>query len=169
MEKLKRELHRELACINRAYLWLFSLVALILGILFAVGGVNRFVYGSLLLPRGALPPFLLIFLWGAMLFLFGASVSLVYASPLSLKTQTRQTVLLLFFASLVLCYVWIPMVFKAASFFLALLVLAVLFLSLASILLCICKTHRAAAFGIAVFSLWIAYIFYYTFALLLLN
>lgn len=169
MEKLRRELHRELTCVNRAYLWLFSLGALILGILFAIGGVNRFVYGCLLLPRGALPPFLLILLWGLMLFVFGASVSLAYSSPLCLKTQTRQSVLLLFLASLVLCYVWIPMVYKAASFFLALLVLAVLFLSLAVMLLSICKTHRTAAIGIGIFALWIAYIFYYTFALFLLN
>lgn len=169
MEKFRKRIAREIFCFNRKTVLLFAAAAVLLGLLFALGGVNRYVYWHLFLPRGALPPFFMVLLWGLMLALFGVCMALAFDSPFCDRHITKNMLLLLFCASLVLCYVWIPMVYKAAAFFLALLIVVMLLLCLSLFFVTVWRLHKVAAAGIGIFALWILYILYYTFALFLLN
>lgn len=169
MKTFWRQVKRDFFCVDRTMLAVFAGTAVILGILFALGGVNRHVVGCLLFPRGALPSFVMVFLWGVMLAALGVSAALIRSSDTAPCLVSKNILLLLFLAALTLCYVWIPLVYKAASFFLALLVLAVLFLCLLAIFFSVRSSHVTASVILAVFALWLGYLFYYTLALLLLN
>ena len=169
MKTFWRRLRRDFFCVNRGIWIAFAATAVLLGAVFALGGMNRHVLGYLLFPRGALPPFAMVLLWGVMLSLLGTAAALVCTGESACRASARNTILLLFLSALVLCYVWIPLVYKAASFFLALLVLAVLFFCLAAIFMTVWREHSTAAVLLCFFALWIAYLFYYTFSLFLLN
>ena len=73
MKTFWRQMKRDIFCADRTMLAVFASASVILGILFALGGVNRHVVGCLLFPRGALPSFVMVLLWGVMLAALGAS------------------------------------------------------------------------------------------------
>ncbi len=169
MGKIRKQISREIFCRDRKTLLLFVGSAVFLGLLFALFGVNRYVYYHLFLPRGALPPFFMVLLWGLMLALLGVSAALAFASPHCDRHITKNTILMLFGAVLLLCCVWIPMVYKAAAFFLALLLILLLMFCLALFFFTVWRLNKAAGVGICIFALWITYVLYYTFAIFLLN
>ena len=170
-----REIHRrirtESAYMNPILLGICAGVAVLLGAIFTTNLIGR--PAGFLLPRTALPSFLHILFQLAAYALFGAAFAILWKAPLPQKTYRlrlqKKCALVLFVCVLVLCYVWIPLVYKAASFFLALLVLAVLFFCLAAIFMTVWREHSTAAVLLCFFALWIAYLFYYTFSLFLLN
>ena len=62
MKTFWRRLRRDFFCVNRGIWIAFAATAVLLGAVFALGGVNRHVLGYLLFPRGALPPFAMVLL-----------------------------------------------------------------------------------------------------------
>ena len=169
MKTFWRQIKREFFYVDRTMLAVFAGTAVLLGVFFALGSVNRHVVGHLLFPRGAIPSFVMVLLWGVMLAALGASAVLVRSSDATPLFVPKNILFLLFLAALTLCYVWIPLVYKAASFFAALLVLTVLFLCLLAIFCGVRRSCAAVTVILAIFALWLGYLFYYTFALLLLN
>ena len=80
MKTFWRQIKREFFCVDRTMLAVFAGTAVLLGVFFALGSVNRHVVGHLLFPRGALPSFVMVLLWGVMLAALGASAALVRSS-----------------------------------------------------------------------------------------
>ena len=169
MKTFWRQIKREFFCVDRTMLAVFAGAAVLFGIFFALGGVSRYVVGHLIFPRGALPSLVMVLLWSVMLAALGVSAALVRSSDTAPVFVPKNMLFLLFLAALMLCYVWIPLVYKAASFFAALLVLAVLLLCLLAIFCGVRRSCAAVTVILAIFALWVGYLFYYTLALLLLN
>ena len=124
-----------------------------------------------LLPRTALPSFLHILFQLAAYALFGAAFAILWKAPLPQKTYRlrlqKKCALVLFVCVLVLCYVWIPVVCKAGSYFLGVLLCGVILLSL---FVLACLSYRISLLTsvlLVVFSVWALYILYITLSFLL--
>lgn len=162
-----RRLHREISCANAKAVGICAAVCALVSVLFAIGGVDRHLYWRYILPRHAPSPFFLIVLWMIAYGLFGACFAMMLSSRE--ESSHKKKTGLLFFGVLILCYVWIPIVYKAASFFLGALLVAVIFACLVVLFLQCVRISLSASLGVAGFSLWILYVFCYTLALSLLN
>lgn len=165
---LKRQMEAELAPIRKTALFISAGVCVVFGILFALTGVDRYVYFCTLQPRCRLSPFFSVVLWIVALAVYGASAALLLARRRGLEKRSCEVGILAVSAP-ILCYVWLPVVYKAASFLLATLLVAVILFCMAALFSNACRRSRIAALGFALFSVWMLYILYYSFALFLLN
>ncbi len=169
MKELKRRLRSELSCVNMVFLSILAGACVLLGILFAISGVSGFVYWHTFQPKFGLPPFFMVLFWIIAYALFGACIAIALSAPRCQSEAARKRTAILAACALILCYVWIPVVYKAASFFLATLLAAVIVLCLAVLYSMLRRVSRLASFGILVFAVWMLYILCYTLALFLLN
>lgn len=168
-----REIHRrirtESAYMNPILLGICAGVAVLLGAIFTTNLIGR--PAGFLLPRTALPSFLHILFQLAAYALFGAAFAILWKAPLPQKTYRlrlqKKCALVLFVCVLVLCYVWIPVVCKAGSYFLGVLLCGVILLSL---FVLACLSYRISLLTsvlLVVFSVWVLYILYITLSFLL--
>ena len=167
-EDFKRKWRYEISCVNVTLVIILAAVAVVLGALFAISGAGRYLYWYFLQPRCAPAPFFMVLLWGIAYALLGASVGAALSVPCR-HAVTRRRIALAFACALILCYVWIPVVYRAASFFLGTLLVAVIILCLAVLFSLVSRISRLASWGVLVFAVWMLYILYYTFALGLIN
>ncbi len=169
MKELKRRIRSELSCVNTVFLLIMAGACVLLGVLFAVSGVSGFVYWHTFQPKFGLPPFFMVLFWILAYALYGASSAVALCAPRCQSQAARKRIAILSACLLVLCYVWIPVVYKAASFFLATLLIAVIILCLAVLYSIFRRISCLASWGLLIFAVWMLYILYYTFALFLLN
>lgn len=166
---IKRRVRSELSCVNTVFLLILAGACVLLGILFAISGVSGFVYWHTFQPKFGLPPFFMVLFWIIAFALYGACVAVALSAPRYPSQAARKRAAILSACALVLCYVWIPVVYKAASFFLATLLVAVIILCLAVLYSMFRRVSRLASWGILIFTVWMLYILYYSFTLFLLN
>ena len=164
----KRKWRYEISCVNTTLVIILAAVAVGLGILFAVSGIDHYLYWYCLQPRCALAPFFMIIFWALAYALLGASVGVALSVPCR-HVVTKRRIAVVSLCALILCYVWIPVVYKAASFFLGTLLVAVIILILAVLFSMCSRISRLASWGVLAFAVWMLYILYYTFTLGLLN
>ena len=169
MKELKRRIRSELSCVNTVFLLIMAGACVLLGVLFAVSGVSGLVYWHTFQPKFGLPPFFMVLFWMLAYALYGASSAVALCAPRYQSQAARKRMAILSACLLVLCYVWIPVVYKAASFFLATLLIAVIILCLAVLYSMFRRISCLASWGLLIFAVWMLYILYYTFALFLLN
>ncbi|MCQ2436433.1 MAG: tryptophan-rich sensory protein [Clostridia bacterium] len=165
---LKRRIRCELICINPVLTAVFSSTAAFLGVIFALGGVDADTYDSFIQPRGALSPFFCVAIWIIMYALYGAAASEVASAKCRIGPEKRTQALALAACTLVLSYVWTPMVYRAANFFLASMLTVVTIIALAALYALYSSVGRICSAVILIYTLWHVYILYYTFALFLL-
>ena len=169
IKEIKRQMQHELSCVNLTFVIILAAACVVLGILFAIGGVDRYLYWYYYLPKCALSPFFLVLFWLVAYALFGACAAVALSAPCYRCAVAKKKMAVLFACTLVLCYVWIPVVYKASSFFLGTLLVAVIIVCLAVLFSMSTRISKLASWGILLFAFWMLYILYYTFTLCLLN
>lgn len=169
IKDLKRRIHYELSCINTTLAIIMAAGCVLLGILFAIGGVDGDLYEEWNIPLCAFSPFFMVLFWIIAYAVFGASCAIAISTPYNRNGAAKTRSIILFACTLVLCYSWIPIVYKAASLLLGTLLAAVIIICLAILFSMFVRMNRIAAWGVFAFAAWMLYILYYTFALFLLN
>lgn len=165
----KRRVRRGLSCINTTLVIIFACVAVTLGIIFAIGGIDSDVCKEIIFPDCAFSPFFMCLFFGIAIALFAISQAVIISTPTGCfaKEKTRSSII--FFCALILIYVWIPVAFTATAFFLATMLVMIILLACAVLFSTALKINRIAAYAVFAFALWMLYILYYSFALMLLN
>lgn len=169
IREIKSRICRESAFLSPVVLGICVSIAVLLGALFTTSLVG--CVAGFYLPRTALPSFLHILFQLIAYAIFGAAFAALLNAPLCQKTKRlrlqKNCALLLFVCTLVLCYVWIPVVCKAGSYFLGALLCGVILIALAALFLI---THRISVISaglLVLFALWMLYILYITLSFLL--
>lgn len=168
IREIKRCIRIESACLNPIVLGICAGVTVLLGALFTTNLVSRPI--GIFLPSTALPSFLHILLQLLAYAVFGAAFAALLCTPLSQKTRSlrlrKKCALLLFVCVLILCYVWIPVVCRAGSYFLGALLCGVILLALFVLFLITQRISVISAGLLVFFALWMLYILYITLAFL---
>lgn len=165
----KRRVRRELSCINMALVIGFCAVSLLLFVLFAVNGVKKEVLETLVFPKAALSPFFFWLFFTLAVLFFAAGAAVAVSTPTGRAGKEKGALAILFFCSLVLLFAWLPVTFTAAGFFLSVLLVLVLLLTVAAQFTLAMRINRVASYLFFAFALWLFYLLYYSFSLFLLN
>lgn len=165
----KRRVRRELSCINTTLVIIFAATALTLGIIFAIGGIDGDICDEIIFPVSSLSPFFTCVLFGIAIVLFAISQAIVISTPAGCLGRQKTRSAVIFICTLILVYVWLPVMFKAKEFLLGTLLVLIMVLACAALFSIALKINRIAAYAIFAFALWMLYILYFSFALLLLN
>jgi len=162
--EIKRKIKYETACIN------FTLVGILAGafalvcIINSIANVKSAVYKKFAHPSLVLSPFWCIFIWVLMSALFGAALAIALSTP-TCNGKNKTYIVLTAASAFVLCNAWIPLIYSAASFFIATLVSLVIFICAAGLFTLYGKISRLAAILDIVFAVWIVYVFYFSLAM----
>lgn len=167
--ELKRRAKREAACINTVQTIIFCAAALLLGILFAINGINGELYDEFVLPACALPPFFMFLFFIIALMLLALSASAARSSPVRPRKRGAYAMIMLYVSGFALTYVWIPLTYKAAAFFASALVCAVNIAVLAVLYPAAKRASRISALCVFIYAIWQAYLLYLSFSLFLVN
>ncbi len=166
--EIRSRIRTESAFLSPVILGIAAGVAVLLGAIFTTSLVGR-PFG-VLLPRTALPSFLHILFQLLSYAVFGAAFASLLSAPLCQKTRSlrlqKKGALVLFVCILILCYVWIPVVCKAGSYFLGVLLCGVILLSLFVLFFLTYRVSIISAGLLVVFAIWMLYILYITLSFL---
>ncbi len=165
--EINRRIRIESACLNPILLGICAGAAVLLGALFTTNPALR--PAGIFLPRTALPSFFHILFQLVAYAVFGAAFAAFLRTPYCDRKQFRLPKLcgnFLFVCTLVLCYVWIPVVCKAKSFFLGTLLCGVILIALLALVLITYRISVLSTLGLIFFSVWMLYILYLTITLL---
>ena len=166
--EIRIRIRKESAFLNPVTLGVCTGIAILFGALFTTSFVGR---PGFLLPRTALPSFLHVLFQLMAYAVFGAAFTALLNAPVCrqanrLRLQKKYG-LLLSVCTLVLCYVWIPLVCKAGSYFLGALLCGVIFIALTVLFFLSFRVSVISAGLLVLFSLWMLYILYITLSFLL--
>lgn len=165
----KRCFCEEFSRLPTVSLWVTAGLCLFFGILIACSGFSRYHTVFFFFPRGALPRFLMAVFWCLGYLLLGIALGAFLFFGKCRRDPMQGQVLLLFACTLLCAYAWIPVVYGAGALFLGIL-LSVFCLFCSWLLLRMMgRFYRVSSFCMAIFLLWMGYVFYYTLALFLLN
>ena len=167
--EIKRRFRTETAFLNPVVIGIGAGAAVLLGTIFAVGIVGQpaFVY----IPRVALPSFLNVLFQLLSYAALGAAFGILICMPLyaecseSLRLQ-KLWGLLLCACTLILFYLWTPVVCKAGSFFLGVLLCAMILLSLFVLCFLVRKISVIAVGILFLSAFWTLYMLYLTLMML---
>ena len=167
--EIRIRIRKESAFLNPVILGVSTGVAILFGALFTTSFVGRMP--GFLLPRTALPSFLHILFQLMAYAVLGAAFAALLNSPScnpSNRLRFRKKCgLLLFVCTLVLCYVWIPLVCKAGSYFLGTLLCCVIFIALITLFFLSSRISVICSGLLVLFAIWMLYILYITLSFLL--
>ena len=167
--EIKRRVRTEIVYLRPVLIGICAGVCVLLGAIFAVGLVGK--PSVILLPRAVLPSFVGVLLQFLAYALFGASFGILLAMPFygentkMLRAQKKWAIVL-FACLLVLCYSWFPVVNKAGSFLLGILLCGVILVGLAVLILFVHRISVLCTASLVLFSLWVVYLLYFTVLLL---
>lgn len=167
--ELKRRIRQETACLNTALALILCAAALLLGILFAIKGIDGELYCGLILPACALTPFFMVLCFALALIVFAVSAAACASSPMRARKKPAWIMLLLYLCAFALAYAWIPLTYKAGAFFASALLCAVDILALAALYPQARRASRISSAGIFLFAVWMVYLLYLSFSLFLIN
>jgi len=167
IREIKSRLRKECAFLNPVLLGICAGFAVLLGALFTTSLVGR--VPGFFLPRTALPSFLHVLFQLISFAVLGAVFATLLCAPLCERTLRLQkkSALLLCVCTLVLGYVWIPLVYKASSYFLGALLCGVILIALAVLFFLSHRISVISAGLLVLFALWTLYILYITLSFLL--
>ncbi len=164
LQEIKSRLRTEIAFLHPLTVGVAAGVTVVFGALFLAGIPPHLPI--LHFPRPAIPSFFFILFQLVAYALFGAGFALLLDAPTCgvpnrLRPQ-RTSGLLLFVCTMVLTYIWIPLVCRAGSYFLGVLLCGVILLALFPIVLLIKRFSLLASGCVFLFALWTLYILYLT-------
>jgi tryptophan-rich sensory protein len=167
IREIKSRIRKECAFLNPVLLGICAGFAVLLGALFTTSLAGR--VPGFFLPRTALPSFLHILFQLISYAILGAVFATLLKAPLCKRTLRLQkkSALLLCTCILVLCYVWIPLVCKASSYFLGALLCGVILTAVAVLFFLSYRISVISAGFLILFALWMLYILYITLSFLL--
>ena len=160
-DKIKRKLRYELVCVNMTTLAVSSAVFAAVCIINSIVNVKSAVYEKFTAPKISLSPFFCILFWVLMSALLGAVLAIIISSP-SKNKRSKMMAPALCLCVFVLENAWIVLVYSAASFFIAMLVSAVMASLCAALFNLALKMNALAAAGTAVYAAWLLYAFYFS-------
>lgn len=169
MGKIKMRIARETACINTTVVIIFAAVCAVLGLIFAIGGVDGEVYENIIQPKFYLPPFFMVLFNLIFYALIGAAAGIIVSTPYYGKNSIKPISLFLSGAVLLLCFAWIPLIYTAASFLIGTLLYLIILLFSAVIFRFYFRINRIAAWMMLVFSAFALYMVFYGFTLFIIN
>ncbi|MBQ9510307.1 MAG: tryptophan-rich sensory protein [Clostridia bacterium] len=167
--EIKRKLRAQTACINWTTVAIACGAAILVGILFAINGVNAKLFKDMIKPACALPAWLIIPLFAIAVCALTFSCVCVLSSPAKLRPKQQKIMPVLYFAALALSYIWIPLTYKAAAFFASFIVCVILLAILCVIYTLIARTEKLASVMLIVFAVWAAYLTYLSIGLFFVN
>jgi tryptophan-rich sensory protein len=167
--KIKRGFARETLCVNGTLVLVFAIVCASLGLIFALGGVDYEVYGEICQPNFYFPPFVMVAVQVVFYALFGASMGVAVSTPYCRKGYEKFAGIALSVCTLFLCFTWIPLVYTAASFFIAFVLCLIILVFCAVIFKFYIEINSVAAFAVLVFALFDFYLVCYSMSLFILN
>lgn len=167
--EIKRKLRAQTACINWTIVAVACGAAVILGVLFAINGVNFKLYKEMIKPACALPAWLIIPFFAIAICALTFSCVCVLSSRAKHLPKQQNLIYALYFTALALSYVWIPLTYKAAVFFASFIVCIIILAALCVIYALISRTEKLASAALLVFAVWIAYLTYLSLGLFFVN
>ena len=167
--EIKRKLRAETACLNRTAVIAACAAAVVFGILFAVNGIDADVCGKMIRPACALPVWLMIPFFAFALCVLAFSFACAVSSPVIVPGKRQKLTAALYFTVLALNYVWIPLTYKAASFFASFIVCAICIAVLCAIYTVVSRAGKLAAATVIIFAVWKVYLAYLSIALFFVN
>ena len=167
--KIKRGFVRETICVNTTLVTVIARVCACLGLIFAIGGVDYEVYGEIAQPKFYFPPFVMIVFQIIFYALFGAAAGVIISTPYCRRGQGKFASLALAVCTLFLCFTWIPLVYTAASFFIAFVVCLIILVFCAVVFKLYSEVNTVAAFAVLLFALFDFYLACYSLSLFILN
>ena len=166
---LKRKLQTEFAKIPLIAVLLFAGFSIFLGLMIAISAGARHPTLYYYLPKGILPIFLMAFFWCLAYGLWGALIGVFLFSCQNFGKSNRIYLFFLFLCVWILSYTWFPVVYRAGSLFLALLLCFLIFFCLFFLFGFFVRHSFLMILGFCLFAFWMIYVFYYTFSLFLLQ
>lgn len=140
----------------------------------AVGGISSLltssamkVFGSLTQPPLSPPGWLFPVVWTILYILMGISSFLIFQS--SSNANIRKRALVLYGAQLVLNFIWSPLFFNGQLYFVALVVLVVMWLLILALIVNAGKVSKSAAYLLVPYILWATFAAYLNIMIWLLN
>ncbi len=167
--RIKRGFMRETLGINKTVVIICAIVCACMGLIFAIGGVDYDVYGEIAQPKFYFPPFVMIVLQMIFYALFGAAAGGIISTPYCRRGRGKALSLALAVCTLFLCFTWIPLVYTAASFFIAFFVCIIILAFCAAIFKFYYEINSVAAFAVLIFALFDFYLACYSLSLFILN
>jgi len=165
IDKIKQELR----CINIVYPITGAGIVFLLGIISWMFTGPTYIYHLVLRPRSAPPTFIFPLMWSLMYILIGAGAGAVCSKKARWATKHKYIGLLLFSLMMCFCITWAPLFFRGRSFFISLLVLAIIMVLCFYIMRCFVHVYLVSAISIIIFQLWLLYLFWLNFCILILN
>ena len=169
IEKIKRGFVRETVCVNGTVVITCALICACLGLIFAIGGVDYEVYGEIVQPKFYFPPVVRVALRLVFYALFGAAAGIIISTPYYRKSRGKLLALALALCTLFLCFTWIPLVYTAASFFIAFMVCLIVIVFCAVLFKFYLQINSVAAFSVLIFAFFELYLACYSLSLFILN
>ncbi len=163
--EIKRRLRTELSCLRPVVVGICAGISVLLGAILAAAPIGK--PSLVVIPHAALPSFLSVLLQFVSYALFGAAFGVLLAMPFygegtRMLHAQKRCALVLSVCLLILCYAWVPVVCKAGSFLIGALLCGVILLGLSVLLLLAYRISVIGAACLAVFSLWVVYLLYFT-------
>lgn len=169
INKIKMQIARDGACINTTVVIICAAVCAVLGIIFAIGGIDSEVYEEIIQPKFYLPLFFMVLFNIIFYALLGAGAGIIISTPYYGKNQLKPISLFLAATVLLLCYAWIPLVYTAKSFLIATFIYVIVLLFFAVIFRMYMRISRIAAWMMLIFSVFALYMIFYSFTLFVIN
>ena len=169
IEKIKRCFFRETMCINTTVVAVCAAVCAVLGLIFSLGGVDYEVYSETVQPGFRFPPFIMVVLLLLAYALLGAAAGMIISTPYYRKNSDKMLSLALAACTLFLCFAWLPLVYTAASFFVAALISIIALFFCAVIFKYYIKINAVAAWIMVIFAFFELYLVCYSLSLFILN
>lgn len=166
---LKRKLSAELACVRGSLVAVTAGVMLVLGLLFAINGVDAELLSELNYPVLSLPTVLFVLFFAVALASLGLSLACAISSPYRERGRAEKYVLIMYICAAGLVLSWIPLACKAGAFFAAAVVAAVCGTICAVLYRGASRAGRLCGICLFVFALWVAYLVYLSASLFLIN
>ena len=167
--KMKRNVARDAVCVNTVLVVICSALCALLGLFFTIGGIDLEVYEQIVQPKFYLPPFFMIFFNVVFYALLGAAAGITLSTPYYRKNHIKLISVSLCACSLFLCFLWVPLVYTAASFFMGAIIYILVMLFSSVIFKFFFRINRMAAWLVLVFAVYALYMVCYSFTLFIIN
>ena len=169
IEKMRRSFSRQTLCVNRTVVTVCAILCACIGLVFAIGGVDREICGEIAQPKFYFPVVIMIAMHMIFYALLGAAGGIIVCTPYYRRGYDKAISLVISLCTLFLCFTWIPLVYTAQSFFIAFIVCVIILLFSAAVFKMYIKINSVAAFFLVIFAFFDFYLLCYSLSLFILN
>ncbi|MBQ9746826.1 MAG: tryptophan-rich sensory protein, partial [Clostridia bacterium] len=152
--------------------WVFSFLRALCAnvpLVVAVVLINMLMEGSLAPAGCEVAAVVMVALRLVFYALFGAAAGIIISTPYYRKSRGKLLALALALCTLFLCFTWIPLVYTAASFFIAFMVCLIVIVFCAVLFKFYLQINSVAAFSVLIFAFFELYLACYSLSLFILN